>query len=97
MKKSVSNDEIIKKLSELSDWEFTNDQLKKAYLFTNFREAMGFIIRISYEAEQQNHHPEIYNCYNRVELSLNTHDAGNIVTQKDFNLAHAIDSVLGKK
>ncbi|MEJ6621654.1 MAG: 4a-hydroxytetrahydrobiopterin dehydratase [Opitutae bacterium] len=94
MKKSVSNDEIIKKLSELSDWEFTNDQLKKAYLFTNFREAMGFIIRISYEAEQQNHHPEIYNCYNRVELSLNTHDAGNIVTQKDFNLAHAIDSVL---
>jgi 4a-hydroxytetrahydrobiopterin dehydratase len=94
MKKSVSNDEIIKKLSEISDWEFTNDQLKKAYLFTNFREAMGFIIRISYEAEQQNHHPEIYNCYNRVELSLNTHDAGNIVTQKDFNLAHAIDSVL---
>jgi 4a-hydroxytetrahydrobiopterin dehydratase len=94
MKKSVSNDEIIKKLSELSDWEFTNDQLKKAYLFTNFREAMGFIIRISYEAEQQNHHPEIYNCYNRVELSLNTHDAGNIVTQKDFNLAHAIDLVL---
>ena len=94
MKKSVSNDEIIKKLSELSDWEFTNDQLKKAYLFTNFREAMGFIIRISYEAEQQNHHPGIYNCYNRVELSLNTHDAGNIVTQKDFNLAHAIDSVL---
>ena len=94
MKKSVSNDEIIKKLSELSDWEFTNDQLKKAYLFTNFREAMGFIIRISYEAEQQNHHPEIYNCYNRVELSLNTHDAGNIVTQKDFNLAHAIDSIL---
>ena len=94
MKKSVSNDEIIKKLSELSDWEFTNDHLKKAYLFTNFREAMGFIIRISYEAEQQNHHPEIYNCYNRVELSLNTHDAGNIVTQKDFNLAHAIDLVL---
>ena len=94
MKKSVSNDEIIKKLSELSDWEFTNDQLKKAYLFTSFREAMGFIIRISYEAEQQNHHPEIYNCYNRVELSLNTHDAGNIVTQKDFNLAHAIDLVL---
>ena len=55
---------------------------------------MSFIIRISYEAEQQDHHPEIYNCYNRVEISLSTHDAGNRVTQKDFNLAQAIDSVL---
>ena len=94
MKKSISSKDIIKKLSELSDWEFTNDQLSKTYLFTNFREAMGFIIRISYEAEQQDHHPEIYNCYNRVKISLNTHDAGNKVTQKDFNLAHAIDSIL---
>ena len=94
MKKSVSNDEIVEKLSKLSDWEFTDDQLRKTYLFTNFREAMGFIIRISYEAEQQDHHPEIYNCYNRVKISLNTHDAGNKVTQKDFNLAHAIESIL---
>ena len=94
MKKSVSNDEIVEKLSKLSDWEFTDDQLRKTYLFTNFREAMGFIIRISYEAEQQDHHPKIYNWYNRVELSLNTHDAGNKVTQKDFNLAHAIESIL---
>ena len=94
MKKSVSNDEIVEKLSKLSDWEFTDDQLRKTYLFNNFREAMGFIIRISYEAEQQDHHPKIYNCYNRVELSLNTHDAGNKVTQKDFNLAHAIESIL---
>jgi|TARA_B110000444_G_C18388879_1_gene388326 4a-hydroxytetrahydrobiopterin dehydratase len=94
MKKSINNDEIKKKLSDLSDWTFIQDQLRKSYIFKNFREAMSFIIRISYEAEQQDHHPEIYNCYNRVEISLSTHDAGNRVTQKDFNLAQAIDSVL---
>ena len=94
MKKSINNDEIKKKLSDLSDWTFIQDQLRKSYIFKNFREAMAFIIRISYEAEQQDHHPEIYNCYNRVEISLSTHDVGNKVTQKDFNLAQAIDSVL---
>ena len=94
MKKSINNDELKKKLSDLSDWTFIQDQLRKSYIFKNFREAMAFIIRISYEAEQQDHHPEIYNCYNRVEISLSTHDVGNKVTQKDFNLAQAIDSVL---
>jgi 4a-hydroxytetrahydrobiopterin dehydratase len=54
---------------------------------------MSFIVRISYEAEDLDHHPALFNCYNRVEISLNTHDVGNQVTQKDFDLAKAIDSV----
>ena len=51
------------------------------------------MVRISHQAEEQDHHPEIYNCFNRVEISLSTHDAGNKVTKKDLKLARAIDSV----
>jgi 4a-hydroxytetrahydrobiopterin dehydratase len=54
---------------------------------------MSFLIRLSYEAEEQNHHPEILNCYNQVEVFLNTHDANNKVTHKDFKLANLIDQV----
>ena len=94
MKKSVTQHEINEKLSELPGWSFSNDQLKKSYLFKNFRDAMGFLIAISYQAERLDHHPEIYNCFNRVEITLNTHDANNSVTEKDFILARAIESLL---
>jgi 4a-hydroxytetrahydrobiopterin dehydratase len=94
MKKKVTHLEIKEKLSELPGWSFSNDQLKKSYLFKDFREAMGFLIAISYQAERLDHHPGIYNCFNRVEITLNTHDADNRVTEKDFKLARAIESVL---
>jgi 4a-hydroxytetrahydrobiopterin dehydratase len=55
---------------------------------------MGFLIAISYQAERLDHHPGIYNCFNRVEITLNTHDADNRVTEKDFELARAIESLL---
>ena len=64
---------------------------KKKLEFSNFRDAMTFLVRISYEAEGMDHHPEMSNCYNRVSLSLNTHDAGGKVTEKDFSLASVID------
>ena len=54
---------------------------------------MGFILRISYEAEAADHHPEIFNCYSRVEIRLNTHDAGGKVTQRDIDLARAIEKI----
>ena len=82
--------EITEALEQLSGWKWQDDRLKKTFLFTNFREAMSFILRVSYEAEERNHHPEIFNCYNRVEIGLNTHDAGGKVTQKDIDLARAI-------
>ncbi|MDA8775084.1 4a-hydroxytetrahydrobiopterin dehydratase [Opitutales bacterium] len=93
MKKSLSEAEVNKQIPELSDWLFENDCLKKTYIFDSFRDAMSFILRISFEAEELDHHPALFNCYNRVEISLNTHDVGNKVTQKDFELAKAIDSV----
>ena len=51
------------------------------------------MVRLSYEAENRNHHPEIFNCYNRVELALNTHDAGGKVTELDFDLARAAENI----
>jgi 4a-hydroxytetrahydrobiopterin dehydratase len=84
---------ITESLEQLSGWKWQDDRLKKTFFFTNFREAMSFILRVSYEAEQRNHHPEIFNCYNRVEIGLNTHDAGGKVTQKDIDLAREIEKL----
>ena len=91
MSNALSEEEINQKLAELNGWVFENDCLKRSLEFSNFRDAMSFILRISYEAEAMDHHPEIFNCYNRVNLSLNTHDAGGKVTAKDFSLALAVD------
>ena len=93
MSKSLSEEEIKLKLGELNGWIFENDCLKRNFEFSNFRDAMSFLVRISFEADQRDHHPEIFNCYNRVSLSLNTHDAGGKVTEKDFSLASAIDNI----
>ncbi len=91
---ALSIEKIDEKLAYLSGWTFEKDRVRKKFQFNNFREAMTFILRISYEADQMDHHPEIFNCFNRVEISLNTHDAGGKVTEKDFSLANAIEKIL---
>lgn len=93
MSDPISLDQIAERLAELERWRYEDERLKKAFSFSTFRDAMAFIVRLSYEAEQRDHHPEIFNCYNRVEIALNTHDAGGKVTEKDFALASAIDAV----
>ena len=93
MSKPLSEEEIKLKLGELNGWIFENDCLKRNFEFSNFRDAITFLVRISFEADQRDHHPEIFNCYNRVSLSLNTHDAGGKVTEKDFSLASALDNI----
>ena len=93
MKTHMSDKEITQQLEHFKGWLWNEDKLKKNYTFNNFREAMAFVFRVSYEAEEINHHPEIFNCYNRVELALNTHEAGGKVTGKDFDLARAIDKI----
>ncbi len=72
-------------------WVEKSDKLVKEYQFNDFREAWEFLTKVASLAEKHNHHPEIYNVYNRVVLKLQTHDAGNVVTDKDRDLAKAID------
>ena len=74
-------------------WKEENNSLKKTFTFKNFSEAFAFMTRVAFIAEKMNHHPEWKNIYNTVEISLNTHDAGNIVTEKDRKLAEAIDKL----
>lgn len=61
--------------------------------FKDFSEAFAFLSRVALLAEKHNHHPEIQNTYNKVSLSLTSHDAGNKVTDRDINLAKAIDKL----
>jgi 4a-hydroxytetrahydrobiopterin dehydratase len=77
----------------LKGWEFGNDKIKKEFSFKDFSEALAFIVRIGLEAEKQGHHPGIANVYNTVNIELSTHDAADKVTQKDVDLATAIESV----
>ncbi len=96
MAEPLSDDKIVSELSELSGWEHADDKLTKEFGFDNFRDAMAFINRIAFEAEEQIHHPEIFNVYNTVTISLSTHDAGGKVTAKDIKLAKTIESLFNK-
>lgn len=75
-------------------WQEENNQLVKTFTFKDFIEAFGFMTKVAFIAEKMNHHPEWTNVYNRVQIRLNTHDAGNIVTEKDRTLAKEIDKLL---
>lgn len=74
-------------------WQEENNQLKRSFKFNNFIEAFGFMTKVAMVAEKMNHHPNWSNVYNKVEISLNTHDAGDVVTDKDKKLAEAIDKI----
>lgn len=72
-------------------WEEKNNKLHKKFEFKDFSEALAFMARVALAAEKMNHHPKWTNEYNKVEIWLSTHDAGDIVTEKDHKLAEKID------
>lgn len=74
-------------------WKEENNQLKRSFEFTNFIEAFAFMTKVAFVAEKMNHHPNWSNAYNKVEITLFTHDANNTVTDKDKKLATEIDKL----
>ena len=68
------------------------DAIQKTFKFKNFNEAFGFMTRVALKADRMDHHPEWHNVYNRVEVTLSTHDAGG-VTAKDVELAAFMDGI----
>ena len=74
-------------------WQEQNNSLYKKFEFKNFSEAFAFMARVALAAEKMDHHPTWTNVYNKVEIWLNTHDAGDIVTDKDRKLAKIIDGL----
>lgn len=75
-------------------WTEKNNALYRKFTFKDFSEAFSFMTRVAMEAEKMNHHPKWTNVWNTVEIWLNTHDAGDIVTEKDQKLAGKIDKLL---
>ena len=73
------------------EWTTDKNSLKKTFTFDDFTEAFAFMTKVAITAEKMNHHPTWTNTYNTVSFALSTHDAGNIVTDKDRKLAKEID------
>lgn len=74
-------------------WLENDNKLYKKFVFADFSEAFAFMTRVAMEAEKQNHHPLWTNVWNTVEIWLSTHDAGDVVTEKDRKLAASIDEL----
>ena len=74
-------------------WQEENNSLYRKFTFKDFSEAFAFMTRVALVAEKMNHHPKWTNVWNTVEVWLSTHDAGDIVTDKDRKLAEKIDTL----
>ena len=85
-------------LEKLAGWTPVGDRdaIEKAFRFADFAEAFGFMSRVALIAERMNHHPEWFNVYNQVRITLTTHDAGG-VSARDIDLARAIDAAAGRR
>lgn len=81
-------------LGDLPGWSLAREgkAIERKFEFGDFNEAFGFMARVALLAEKADHHPEWFNVYNRVEITLTTHDAGGL-SQRDVDLAHAIDAL----
>lgn len=77
----------------MSNWKEENNSLKRKFKFKDFIEAWSFMTKVAMTAEKMNHHPEWSNVYNKVEITLTTHDKGNTITEKDRELAKKIDEL----
>lgn len=90
--KRLTEEEIRKNLKRLSGWSVKEGKLKKEFVFEDFKRAVAFVNEISETAEKENHHPDVnLHDYDKVEISLSTHDAGGL-TEKDFSVASAMDA-----
>jgi 4a-hydroxytetrahydrobiopterin dehydratase len=89
----LTDAEITAALATLPGWTAERDALAKTFAFGSFREAMSFMARAAFDADELDHHPEWTNVYNRVSVRLNTHDAGGKITAKDVELARRLQRI----
>jgi 4a-hydroxytetrahydrobiopterin dehydratase len=95
MPEKLTGDARAAALARIPDWSEVPDRdaITKKFVFKDFKEAFGFMANIALAAEHMNHHPEWLNVYNRVEVTLSTHDAGGL-TELDVKLAEAMDGLV---
>jgi len=96
MAKKLAGDARRNALAELNGWSEVDgrDAIMRSFRFADFNTAFGFMTRVALKADAMDHHPEWFNVYNRVDITLATHDAGG-VTEKDITLARFIDAAAG--
>lgn len=90
--KALTIESIHEELLNVADWQFNDNAIEKKFVFKNFTQALAFIVQVGVVSEKSNHHPELFNVYNKVNIRLTTHDA-NGVSMKDFELAKAINDL----
>ena len=90
----LSDDEIEAALADLPGWAAAGGAITKEFELADFRAAVAFVVRIAFEAEAADHHPDLDIRYRRVTVTLTTHSAGG-VTAKDLDLAGAVDALSG--
>ena len=89
----LSEETIEKRLLRFPDWDYFDNAIHAEFEFDNFKDCFSAMSRIAFECEALKHHPNWTNVYNRLNISLSTHDADG-VTEKDFNLAEAIENIV---
>ncbi|KXU89726.1 pterin-4-alpha-carbinolamine dehydratase [Paraburkholderia monticola] len=94
MIQKLTSDERTQQLAKLNRWESVTerDAIRRTFEFADFNEAFGFMTRVAIKAQEMDHHPEWFNVYNKVEITLSTHEA-NGVTERDIALAGFIESI----
>lgn len=92
--KALTTEQIEDRLNEIDGWEYHDGALHTIFEFENFKEAFSAMVRIAFEAEKIDHHPEWTNVYNTLEIFLSTHEVDG-VTEKDFELAQIIEDLIG--
>jgi 4a-hydroxytetrahydrobiopterin dehydratase len=90
----LSSEDVEARLAQVPQWKRAGKAISRTWTFEDFRQALAFINRVGELAEAMDHHPDIYNSWATVTLSLTTHDAGGL-TDRDFNLAKEIDALPG--
>ncbi|UPT65822.1 MAG: 4a-hydroxytetrahydrobiopterin dehydratase [Sphingobacteriales bacterium JAD_PAG50586_3] len=85
--------DVNKEFEKLKGWKLNDDSIEKKLKFKDFTSTIAFMVKVAFEAEKINHHPEWSNSYNKLHIKLTTHDKGGL-TQLDFKLAAAIDLLL---
>jgi 4a-hydroxytetrahydrobiopterin dehydratase len=89
----LTDEDIEKRLLHFPDWDYFDNAINAEFEFDNFKDCFSAMSRIAFECEALSHHPNWTNVYNTLNISLSTHEAGG-VTEKDFELAQAIENIV---
>ena len=90
---AMTDEQALAELANRPDWSLVGETIQRTFAFADFKSAMAFVDKVADAAESMNHHPDIMIRYNKVTMTLSTHDAGGI-TAKDFELASKMDAMV---